>query len=114
MLMDYIPTRGDIILVEQVPDLQRGAGLVFVLSGKLFNQRGTVIVCPISQEPGTTNRTFGTIVSLSGTGTRTSGAIHCHELITLNWQNRSVRYEETALQPLINEVQARVEAILFD
>ena len=85
-----------------------------MLSGKQFNQHGLAMICPISQGAAAAARTYGTIVTLMGTGTETQGAVHCHQLKSLDWRARKVRLKETVTQLILDEVQARIEAILSE
>lgn len=59
-------------------------------------------------------RTYGTVVTLMGTDTATQGAVHCHQLKSLDWRARKVRLKETVPQSIVDEALARVEAILFE
>lgn len=115
--MAYVPNRGDIVHLNFDPSSGREMqephfGLV--LSGKVFNQQGLAMICPISQGAAAAARTYGTVVTLMGVGTDTQGAVHCHQLKSLDWRARKVRLKETVPQAIINEVLARVEAILFE
>jgi mRNA interferase ChpB len=49
-----------------------------------------------------------------GAGTDTQGAIHCHQLKSLDWRERKVRLKETVPQFIIDDVLARLEAILLE
>jgi mRNA interferase ChpB len=49
-----------------------------------------------------------------GTGTGTQGAVHCHQLKSLDWRARNMRLKETAPQYIVDEALARIEAILFE
>lgn len=114
--MPYLPKRGDIIHLDFAPSSGRemkGPHFGLVISGKLFNQQGLAMVCPISQGAAAA-RTYGTVVTLIGAGTDTQGAIHCHQLKSLDWRTRQARFKESVPQPILDEVLARLEAILFD
>lgn len=114
--MAYVPRRGDIVRLEFDPASGRemkGPHFGLVLSGKAFNEHGLAMICPISQGPATAARTYGTVVTLMGAGTDTQGAVHCHQLKSLDWRARDVRLKETVPQSIIDDVLARVEAILF-
>jgi len=71
------------------------------------------MICPISQGHAAAARTYGTVVTLMGAGTDTVGAIHCHQLKSLDWRVRNARLKERAPQYIIEEVMVRVEAIVF-
>lgn len=115
--MAYIPKRGDIVHLDFDPSSGqeiKGPHFGLVLSGKVFNQQGLAIICPISQGAAVSARTYGTVVTLMGSGTDTQGAVHCHQLKSLDWQKRKARRKEVAPDYIIDEVLARVEAILFE
>lgn len=115
--MAYLPNCGDIVHLEFDPASGRemnGPHFGLVLSGKQFNQHGLAMICPISQGAAAAARTYGTIVTLMGTGTETQGAVHCHQLKSLDWRARKVRLKETVPQLILDEVQARIEAILSE
>lgn len=115
--MAYVPNRGDIVHLEFDPSSGRemkGPHFGLVVSGKIFNQQGLAIICPISQGVAASARTYGTVVTLTGAGTDTQGAVHCHQLKSLDWRARHARLKEAAPQHITDEVLARVEAILLD
>ena len=115
--MPYIPQRGDIVSLEFDPASGRemkGPHFGLVLSAKAFNQQGLAMICPISQGAAAAARTYGTIVTLMGAGTDTLGAVHCHQLKSLDWRARNVRLKERVPQAILDDVLSRVEAILFD
>ncbi|WP_422217442.1 type II toxin-antitoxin system PemK/MazF family toxin [Dokdonella sp.] len=65
--MAYVPNRGDIVHLELDPASGRemkGPHFGLVLSGKVFNQQGLAMICPISQGTAAAARTYGTIVTL--------------------------------------------------
>jgi mRNA interferase ChpB len=115
--MAYVPNRGDLVHLEFDPASgteMKGPHFALVLSSKLFNQQGLAMVCPVSQGAASAARTYGTVVTLSGAGTHTQGAVHCHQLKALDWRVRKARFKEAVPQFVLDEVMARVEAILFD
>lgn len=115
--MPFIPQRGDIVYLEFDPASGReikGPHFGLVLSGKVFNQQGLAMICPVSQGAAAAARTYGTIVTLMGAGTDTLGAVHCHQLKSLDWRARKVRFKEKLPQTILDEVLSRVEAILFE
>ena len=115
--MAYVPNRGDIIHLQFDPASGRemkGPHFGLVLSGKLFNQQGLAMVCPISQGEAASARTYGTVVTLMGMALDTQGAVHCHQLKALDWRQRKAKFKEAVPHALIDEVSARLGAILFD
>lgn len=114
--MAYMPNRGDIVHLDFDPSFgkeMKGPHFGLVLSGKVFNQQGLAMICPISQGAAASARTYGTVVTLMGSGTDTQGAVHCHQLKAMDWRTRNVSFKEKVPAVIIDEVMARVEAILF-
>lgn len=115
--MAYTPERGDILHLQFDPSSgleMKGPHFGLVVSSKAFNSRGLAMICPISQGEAAAARTFGTVVTLMGAGTQTQGAIHCHQLKSLDWRMRKAQFKESVPAVIMDEVAARVEAILFE
>ncbi len=109
--MAYIPNRGDIIHLVFDPASGRemqGKHYALVISPQLFNKTGLAWVCPISQGTAELARNKGFLVTLTGTGTTTQGAIHCHQLKSLDWQARKAQRRETVPDFIMDEVTARL------
>ncbi len=110
--------RGDIIHLQFDPASGRemkGPHYALVVSQKVFNQAlGFAMVCPISQGAADTARTEGFVVSLSGSGTDTQGAVHCHQLKSLDLRERRATFKEHAPDFITDEVLARILPILSD
>jgi mRNA interferase ChpB len=115
--MAFVPSRGDIVHLAFDPasgQEMKGDHYGLVVSNRLFNQRGLAMICPISQGAAHSAKNFGTVVTLMGTGLDTQGAVHCHQLKSLDWKARNARLKEKVPVHIINEVLARIEPILFD
>lgn len=115
--MAYIPSRGDIVHIAFDPasgQEMKGDHYGLVVSNQFFNQRGLAMICPISQGVANSARSFGTVVTLMGTGLDTQGAVHCHQLKALDWKIRNARLKEKVPTYIVDEVLARIEPILFD
>lgn len=113
--MTYVPQRGDIVHLEFDPASGRemkGPHFGLVLSSKVFNRQGLAMVCPISQGAAASARNYGTVVTLMGLGLDTQGAVHCHQLKALDWRTRKVRFKESVPIVIVDEVLARIDAIL--
>ena len=54
------------------------------------------MICPISQGAATNVRSVGTVVTLMGSGTEIQGAVHCHQLKSLDWRVRKSEFKEIA------------------
>jgi len=111
----YVPERGDIVHLQFDPSSgqeMKGPHFGLVVSGKRFNALGLAMICPISQGAAASARTYGTVVTLMGSGTDTQGAIHCHQLKSLDWRVRKAKRQELAPAFILDDVMARIEAIL--
>lgn len=111
------PDRGDIVHLQFDPATgqeTKGAHFGLVVSAKAFNSRGLAMICPISQGEAAVARSYGTVVTLMGSGTGTQGAVHCHQLKSLDWRVRKVKFIESVPAVMIDDVMARIEAILFE
>lgn len=114
--MAYTPERGDIVHLQFDPALgyeMKGQHYGLVVSSKDFNRRGLAVICPISQGEAASARSFGTVVTLMGAGTETQGAVHCHQLKSLDWVARQAKRKETVPDFLMDDVLARLEAIIL-
>lgn len=54
------------------------------------------------------------ISTLLGAGTETQGNVHCHQLKSLDWQIRKASFKETVPDYVLDDVLARIGAVLFD
>jgi len=112
--MVYVPERGDIMHVDLNPSIgqeQRGERFVFVLSPIIFNKLGLALVAPITLG-GNQSRNTGFAVSLTTSGVRTQGVIHCEQLRTIDYRKQRTTLVEKAPQHIIDEVLARAETLV--
>lgn len=115
--MAYIPDRGEIVHLQFDPSAgneMKGPHYGLIISSKLFNRHGLAMICPISQGIASQARTYGTIVTLMGSGTDTQGNVHCHQMKSLDWRVRKAKFKEVVPTFILDDVMARVEAVLFD
>ena len=113
--MSYVPKRGDIIHLVFDPASgteMKGNHFGLVLSSQTFNRTGLAMICPISQGQAQAARNYGTIVTLMGAGLDTQGNVHCHQLKSLDWKVRKAKFKETVPLYIVDEVSARLDAIL--
>ncbi len=107
--------RGDVWLVSLDPTAgheQRGTRPVVIVSPAAFNElTRTPVVLPITTG-GSFARRRGFAVSLGGTGTRTVGVIRCDQPRTLDLAARNGKRLEAVPEPIMDEVLARLAAIL--
>ena len=110
------PERGDILHLEFDPATgreMRGRHLCLVVSPKTFNQRFQLaMVCPISGGTALAARNTGFLVSLTGTGLRTDGNVHAHQIKSLDWASRKARLVERAPPDIVQQVTDCVVAVL--
>lgn len=91
---------------------QRGTRPVLVVSPAPFNMlTRTPVVLPITTG-GRFARRRGFAVSLDETGTRTVGVIRCNQPRVLDLAARKGRNLETVPEAIVDEVLARLAAIL--
>jgi len=115
--MAYVPKRGDIIHLTFDPASGKemlGKHYGLVISDKIFNSSGLAMICSISQGAAANACSVGTIVTLMGSGTETQGAVHCHQLKSLDWRIGKAEFKELIPDSIMGEVAGKLEAILFD
>ena len=107
--------RGDIIELTLDPTAgpeQRGRRRALVLSPREFNRvAGVVFIAPITQR-GEYARDMGFTVPLSGTGLDSQGVVLCHQTTSKDVNARDPRKIERAPDYIVNDVLARVRAVL--
>ncbi|MCY4660704.1 MAG: type II toxin-antitoxin system PemK/MazF family toxin [Acidobacteria bacterium] len=107
--------RGEIWIVSLDPSAgheQRGTRPVLIVSPAPFNElTGTPVVLPITTG-GRFARRRGFAVSLDDAGTRTNGVIRCDQPRVLDLAARNGKRVETVPEPIIDDVLARLAAIL--
>lgn len=107
--------RGEIWLVSLDPIAgheQSGKRPVLIVSKASFNRlTGLPVVVPVTSG-GNFARTAGFTVSLEEAGTKTTGVIRCDQPRTLDLVARSGKRLERIPDAIVNEVLARLDAIL--
>jgi len=107
--------RGDIYRVALDPTSgheQQGTRPVLIVSPLAFNRLTRMpIVLPITSG-GNFARTAGFAVSLMEAGTRTTGVIRCDQPRTLDIASRNGRKIQSVPEAIVDEVLARLAAIL--
>jgi mRNA interferase MazF len=94
---------------EQQGREQIGYRPVLIISPIKYNQIASlVLACPI------TSKTKGLSFEVPLVhGMKTQGAVLADQIKTLDWKARKVRFVEKAPQDLIEEVQAKLETLIF-
>ncbi|MEW5289958.1 type II toxin-antitoxin system PemK/MazF family toxin [Erwinia papayae] len=107
--------RGEIWLVSLEPIAgheQSGKRPVLIVSKASFNKLTQLpVVVPVTSG-GNFARAAGFTVSLDGSGTKTAGVIRCDQPRTIDMAARSGKRLERIPDAVVNEVLARLEAIL--
>ncbi len=107
--------RGEIWLVSPDPIAgheQSGKRPVLIVSKASFNKLTLVpVVVPVTSG-GNFARLAGFTVSLDGAGTKTTGVIRCDQPRTIDMGARNGKRLERIPDAVVNEVLARLEAIL--
>lgn len=107
--------RGEIWLVSLDPIAgheQSGKRPVLVVSPASFNEVTRLpVIVPVTSG-GQFARSAGFAVSLEGAGTKTAGVIRCDQPRTIDMVARKGKRLERIPEVVVNEVLARLEAIL--
>ncbi|EAX5062407.1 type II toxin-antitoxin system PemK/MazF family toxin [Salmonella enterica] len=107
--------RGEIWLVSLDPIAgheQSGKRPVLIVSKASFNKLTRLpVVIPVTSG-GSFARAAGFTVSLEGAGTKTTGVIRCDQPRTIDMGARNGKRLERIPDAVVNEVLARLEAIL--
>lgn len=112
------PDRGDILHLQFDPASGRemqGPHFCLVVSPKSFNQRFQLaMVCPISGGVAAVARESGFLVPLMGSGLRTDGSVHAHQIKSLDWKARKASIVERATADIVNQVLECLLSVLED
>jgi mRNA interferase ChpB len=111
-----IPDRGDILHLEFDPASgheMKGNHFRLVVSPKAFNERFRLaLVCPISGGHAAIARDAGFLVTLMGTGLRTTGNVHVHQVKSLDWLSRRAKLAERAPAEVLSQILERLISVL--
>lgn len=114
----YIPDRDNIFHLAFDPAAgseMKSGHYALALLPKAFNRAtGLVFACPISQDGAMQAGSSGMVSTLMGTGTDTQGNVHCHQLKSPDWKIRRATFKETVPDYVLDDVLARIGAVLFD
>lgn len=112
------PDRGDVLHLQFDPasgQEMKGPHFCLVVSPRAFNARMKLAwVCPISGGAANAARSGGLLVSLMGTGMRTDGSVHTHQIKALDWQARRATLVEQAPADEVTQVLDGLRAVLDD
>lgn len=107
--------RGDIVLVNLEPvvgrEMKGVARPALVLSKKLFNRLGDVLVAPITQG-GDFSRYAGFAVSLTGSGCKTQGVALINKIRMLDLEARGAKKIESVPKEVIDDAMFRLQTLI--
>ena len=106
--------RGDIVVASFDPtpgQEQQGRRPAIVVTHADLNRLGMIGVCPITQG-GMGARNAGLSVNLMGTGMQTQGVVLVHQFRMMDPSQRALTLIEQAPDDVVEEVRARVAALL--
>ncbi len=113
-----LPDRGDILHLQFDPASGRemqGPHFCLVVSPKSFNQRFQLAwVCPISGGTAAVARESGFLIPLLGSGLKTDGSIHAHQIKSLDWKALKASIVEQAPSHLVSQVLECLISVLED
>lgn len=109
MARPYVPSRGHIVFMDSDPAAGHEQALrrpALVLSPSRFNRTiGLALAAPI------TSRVRGHGFEVALEGTRTHGVVLCHQVKTMDYKARGMRYVEDAPDVVVQDALARVRTI---
>lgn len=108
----YIPARGDLVWTDFDPAAgheQMGHRPALVLSPAVFNKKILLaLVAPI------TSRIRGHGFEVALTGKKISGVILCHQVKTIDFVERGLKFAEKAPTSIVRKALAKVRAIVTE
>ena len=103
----FVPSRGDIVWLQFTPQAgheQAGHRPALVISPRSYNQRvGLALLCPITSN--VKGYPFEVVVP---SGLKTTGAVLCDQVKSLDWRVRAAKYVESLPEEAFEEVIARI------
>lgn len=108
----YAPERGDVVIINFSPHAGSEQGRVrpaIVLSPLVYNQKtGLAVFCPI------TNQVKGYAFEVPLTAEmETTGVVLADQIKNLDWRARALKFVEKAPDVLLDEVLAKIDALIF-
>lgn len=108
----YIPNRGDIVYLDFDPTKgheQKGLRPAFVISPRGYNEKTYLaLFMPITKHQK--RYPFEVILPL---GLKTYGVILTDQIKCLDWNVRNIQFIESVPENVIEEVQRKIEPLLF-
>jgi len=108
----YVPKRGDIVWLQFSPQTgheQAGHRPALVISPRAYNAKvGLALFCPL------TSRVKGYPFEVSlPSSSKAKGAILADQIKNLDWRKRGAKKFATAPKAVLEEVLAKIEALLY-
>ena len=108
----YIPERGDLVWTDFDPAAgheQKGHRPALVLSPAVFNKKILLaLVAPV------TSRVRGHGFEVALDGKKISGVVLCHQIKTIDFVERGLKFVEKAPASVVSEALAKVKAIVTE
>lgn len=108
----YIPNRGDIVYLDFDPTKgheQKGHRPAFVISPRIYNEKSSLaLFMPITSN----QKNYPFEVALPSE-LKIHGVILVDQIKCLDWKACSLKFVESVPQDLIEEIQAKIEPLLF-
>ena len=108
----YIPSRGDIVYLDFDPTKgheQKGHRPAFIISPYAYNQKSSLaLFMPITSKQK--NYPFEVIFPDE---LKIHGVILTDQMKCLDWKTRNVKFIESVPEDVIEEVQAKIELLIF-
>lgn len=109
MAPSYIPEEGDVVWLNFTPQIgheQAGRRPAVVLSPQTYNSKTGLLLCvPIT----TQSKGYPFEVALSGDAT---GVALADQVKSLDWQSRQAQYKGTISSTQVQEIKAKIAALL--
>jgi mRNA interferase MazF len=112
MVNEYVPSIGDLIKadfdLDQAGREEAGWRPALVLSPKVYNKKtGLAIVVPITNHEK--KYPFEVVLPV---GLKIGGVILADAVKSIDWRARRARYHDSAPEPIVKAVQAKLAALL--
>lgn len=111
MVGDYIPKKGDLVILTFDPQAgheQQGRRPALVISNDVFNQRvGLAIACPITN----TDSNFPFHIAVQSKDL--SGFVMSEQVKLIDYKARNVKFVAKVDEEVLNQVLGLVESIIF-
>jgi mRNA interferase MazF len=108
----YVPSRGDIVYLDFNPikgHEQRGHRPAFVISPLGYNKKSSLaLFIPITKQQK--GYPFEVLLPFK---LKIQGVILADQIKCLDWKARNIQFIESAPEGVIEEVQAKIEPLLF-